>query len=233
MIACAHGTDNPLGRAEINRLREQIASLRPGLRVLEAYVDVQRPSLEEVLAGLPGGVPAVVVPLLLSVGYHVEVDIPRAVAGRARTTAAAPLGPDPRLAEVLAERLRALPGFDREWGVVLAAAGSSKPGAAKAVEITAKQLGALISQPVLAAFGASAEPKPPAAVEHLRRESAKVAIASYLLAPGFFHDQLARAGADAVSAPLLPAPVIAQIALDRYDAVANQRDEEDRNAVPS
>ena len=42
--------------------------------------------------------------------------------------------------------------------------------------------------------------------------------ASYLLAPGFFHDQLAKAGADLVTAPLLPSPVLAEIALERYDA---------------
>jgi sirohydrochlorin ferrochelatase len=65
----------------------------------------------------------------------------------------------------------------------------------------------------------------PEAVAELRAEEAdrkgddaRVVIASYLLAPGFFHDQLAKAGADAVTAPLLPAPVIAQIVLDRYDA---------------
>jgi hypothetical protein len=46
----------------------------------------------------------------------------------------------------------------------------------------------------------------------------RVVIASYLLAPGFFHDQLAKAGADVVTEPLLPSPVLADIALDRYDA---------------
>jgi hypothetical protein len=43
-------------------------------------------------------------------------------------------------------------------------------------------------------------------------------IASYLLAPGFFHDQLAKAGADLVTEPLLPSEVLAEIALDRFDA---------------
>ena len=43
-------------------------------------------------------------------------------------------------------------------------------------------------------------------------------IASYLLAPGFFHDQLAKAGADLVTEPLLPSPVLAEIALERFDA---------------
>jgi hypothetical protein len=53
----------------------------------------------------------------------------------------------------------------------------------------------------------------------------RVVIASYLLAPGFFHDQLGKAGADVVTEPLLPSPVLAEIALDRYDAaVAKARE---------
>ena len=42
-------------------------------------MDVQDPDLLDVVAGLPEGETAVVVPLLLSVGYHVKVDIARAV----------------------------------------------------------------------------------------------------------------------------------------------------------
>ena len=38
----------------------------PGAQVHEAYVDVQSPSLDEVVAALPPGEPAVIVPLLLS-----------------------------------------------------------------------------------------------------------------------------------------------------------------------
>ena len=77
----------------------------------------------------------------------------------------------------------------------------------------------------MAAYGASAKPSVPDAVACPRaasirggRGSGRVVIASYLLAPGFFHDQLAKAGADLVTEPLLPSPVLAEIALDRYDA---------------
>lgn len=220
LIACSHGTDNRQGQAEINRLRDQIAALRPGLQVREAYVDVQEPALPDVVAGLPSGSSAVIVPLLLSVGYHVQVDIAQAVASRELTTAAAPLGPDPRLAQMLKERLlkERLGGRGPEWGIVLAAAGSSRPEAAAAVEQVARQLAELVSEPILPGYGAGAEPRVPAAVELMRLQKPKVAIASYLLAPGFFHDRLGEAGADLVTPALLPSPVIAQIALDRYDA---------------
>lgn len=222
LIACSHGTDNLSGRAEIDRLRAQIAALRPGVDVREAYVDVQAPALPEVVSGLPVGVPAVVVPLLLSVGYHVQVDIAEAVASRPMTTAAAPLGPDPRLARLLAERLGPL---GPEWAVVLAAAGSSRPAAARAVETLAEQLTAELASRglanrILPAYGAGAEPRVPAAVGLLRSEAPKVAIASYLLAPGVFHDRLANAEADLITPALLPDPVIAQIAMDRYEEAA-------------
>jgi hypothetical protein len=94
---------------------------------------------------------------------------------------------------------------------------------------------------MVAAYGASAKPSVPDAVAMLREEleggagagesagavdvGGRVVIASYLLAPGFFHDQLAKAGADVVTEPLLPSPVLAEIALDRYDAaVAKARE---------
>ncbi|MDQ0619980.1 sirohydrochlorin chelatase [Arthrobacter globiformis] len=247
LIACAHGTSNAQGAAEVNALRDAIAALRPGLDVREAYVDVQQPDLVDVVAGLPedpaaasvvtadgtAGASAVVVPLLLSVGYHVKVDIAKAVKSRPGTAAAAPLGPDPRLAALLDQRLREAGVTDND-SIVLAAAGSSNPNAAVSVEELADQLRALRSNRVVPAYGASAKPSVPEAVAMLREEAAggagagesaggvsvggRVVVASYLLAPGFFHDQLAKAGADLVTEPLLPSPVLAEIALERYDA---------------
>jgi sirohydrochlorin ferrochelatase len=240
MIACAHGTSNTQGAAEVNALRDGIAALRPGLDVREAYVDVQQPDLVDVVAGLPAGESAVVVPLLLSVGYHVKVDIARAVKSRPGSAAAAPLGPDPRLAALLDQRLREAGVTDRDV-IVLAAAGSSNPKAAISVQELLGQLQELRPNRMVAAYGASAKPSVPDAVAMLREEleggagagesagavdvGGRVVIASYLLAPGFFHDQLAKAGADVVTEPLLPSPVLAEIALERYDAaVARARE---------
>lgn len=220
MIACAHGTGNAEGQARINQLRADITALRPGLSVLEAYVDVQDPALPDVVAAVPPGVRAVVVPLLLTVGFHVQVDIAEAVASRPHTLAAAPLGPDPRLARLLSERLGELPA---DWGIVLAAAGSSRPEAAEHIEVLAAHLAVLRPQRIMAAYGASASPLVPDAVTQLRGEGAAgVAVASYLLAPGFFHEQLSRAGADLVSAPLLPSTLLAELALEHFDAAISR-----------
>ena len=108
---------------------------------------------------------------------------------------------------------------------------------------------ALRSNRIVAAYGASAKPSVPDAVAMLREELAggagagesagavdvggRVVIASYLLAPGFFHDQLAKAGADVVTEPLLPSATLAEIALDRYDAAVAMMHEAPSEAAPA
>nr|WP_306422695.1 CbiX/SirB N-terminal domain-containing protein [Paenarthrobacter aurescens] len=224
LIACAHGTRNAEGQAAIRQVMADIEALRPGLQVLEAYVDVQEPELSGVVENMPEGTAAVVVPLLLSTGFHVKVDVPKAIKTRPEVVAARPLGPDPRLAELLATHLHAA-GLTGNDGVLLAAAGSSLPDGSVDSEEQARLLGELLPNKVRVAYGASAQPTVPDGVASLRAELAadggtgRVFISSYLLATGYFHDQLAKAGADIVSAPLLPSKVLAEIALERYDAV--------------
>jgi sirohydrochlorin ferrochelatase len=222
LVACAHGTRNPTGRRLIAELALAARAQRPGLVTTAAFVDVQPPTVVDVVAGLAAdGRPAVVVPLLLSGGYHVHVDIAGAVAGAEGTVAARPLGPDPRLVEVLRDRLVQAGADPRDplTAVVLAAAGSSDVRAVADVADTADLLQRSWAGPVTAGYGSAAQPPVPDAVLAARRGGAeKVVVAAYLLAPGHFHDKLADAGADAVTAPLLPDDRIAAVLLDRYDA---------------
>ena len=222
LVACAHGTRNPTGRRLIGELALAARALRPGLRTTAAFVDVQPPTVVDVVAGLAAdGTPAVVVPLLLSGGYHVHVDIAGAVADHPTAVAARPLGPDARLAAVLTDRLVAA-GADRQdpgTAVVLAAAGSSDPRAVADVEGTAALLQRDWAGPVTTGYGSAARPTVPDAVTAARRAGAdRVVVAAYLLAPGHFHDKLQGAGADVVTGPLLPDERIAAVLLDRYDA---------------
>ena len=120
---------------------------------------------------------AVVVPLLLSRGYHVAVDITRAAAavGAAVTP---PLGPDPLLTEALAGRL-AEAGVPAGAPVVLAAAGSSDPAAAVDVEAQAAALAQQRGAPVVTGYasavppavGAAVGPSPPHAAAPARAPS--------------------------------------------------------------
>ena len=222
LVACAHGTRNATGRRLIAELALTARNLRPGLVTTAAFVDVQPPTVVDVVAQLSAaGRPAVVVPLLLSGGYHVHVDIAGAVAGADTAVAARPLGPDPRLVEVVRDRLADadVDPDDRRTAVVLAAAGSSDPRSVADVEGTAQLLRSGRAGPVTTGYGSAAQPSVPDAVAAAREAGAeRVAIAAYLLAPGHFHDKLAAAGADAVTAPLLPDERVAAVLLDRYDA---------------
>ncbi|WP_212719027.1 CbiX/SirB N-terminal domain-containing protein [Blastococcus sp. CCUG 61487] len=222
LVACAHGTRNPTGRRLIAELALAARARRPELVTTAAFVDVQPPTVVDVVADLAAeSRPAVVVPLLLSGGYHVHVDIAQAVAGSPHAVAARPLGPDPRLAAVLLDRLTEAGADPRDplTAVVVAAAGSSDPRSVADVEETADLLQRSWAGPVTTGYGASAQPPVPDAVAAARRAGAeRVVVAAYLLAPGHFHDKLAAAGADVVTAPLLPDERIAAVLLDRYDA---------------
>ncbi len=228
LIGCSHGTANLDGQAVVARILDDVRQLRPELDVRAAYVDVQLPEVADVVAGAladrdaAGGVCAVVVPLLLSPGFHTFVDIASAVeptgAGATQT-----LGPDPRLADMLVERLRTA-GARPEDTVILAAAGSSDPRALVVVEDMHALLTDRWPGHVLIAYGAVAQPSVPEMVAQARAAGAKrVVVASYLLAPGFFHDRLQESGADLVTEPLGPDPRLAAIVVDRYDSVTAVR----------
>ncbi|WP_315095378.1 sirohydrochlorin chelatase [uncultured Cellulomonas sp.] len=221
LVGCSHGTDDVAGRAAVRSILTGVAAVRPGLDVREAFVDVQEPEVADVVAyALENDAPgAVVVPLLLSVGFHVKVDIAAAV-DQPGATAASPLGPDPRLVDILVDRLEAA-GLAPDDSVVLAAAGSTDPAAALAVESVAAGLADRLEQPVTLGYGAGAEPRVPAAVATARADlppGGRVVVASYLLAPGYFYDRVRESGADVVSAPLAPDGRLVDIVLDRYDA---------------
>jgi sirohydrochlorin ferrochelatase len=222
LVACAHGTRNPAGRRLIAELALAARNRRPGLVTTAAFVDVQPPTVVDVVASLSAqGRAVVVVPLLLSGGYHVHVDIAGAVAVADSAVAARALGPDAWLVDVLRDRLvqAGADPVDPRTAVVLAAAGSSDVRAVADVESTAALLQRGWAGPVHTGYGSAATPTVPDAVAAARQAGAgRVVVAAYLLAPGHFHDKLAGAGADAVTAPLLPDERIAAVLLDRYDA---------------
>ncbi|MFC4629485.1 sirohydrochlorin chelatase [Promicromonospora alba] len=242
LVGTSHGTDDPAGQAAVRALLDGVRAARPELDVREAFVDVQQPEVGDVLAGAvrdavaggasDGGPAAVVVPLLLSTGYHVQHDIAQAVAavsasGSGVAVAAEPLGPHPLLVDILADRYAAAEAahgpFRPDDAVVLAAAGSSVAAAATAVEEVTSALAQRLGRPVTPSYGAGAEPRVPAAVAAARAaaraaadatpatsgtpggadtSAPRVIVVSYLLAPGYFLDRVLEAGADVVTDPV-------------------------------
>jgi sirohydrochlorin ferrochelatase len=241
LVGTSHGTDDPAGQAAVRALLDGVRAARPELDVREAFVDVQQPEVDQVLAdAVRDAGSAAVVPLLLSTGYHVRHDIAQAVAavndsGTGVAIAAEPLGPHPLLVEILADRYAAAEAahgpFRPDDVVVLAAAGSSVAAAATAVEEVASALAQRLGRPVTPSYGAGAEPRVPAAVAAARAgaaPAARVIVVSYLLAPGYFLDRVLEAGADVVTDPVAgPAgaekadPRLVQVVLDRYAAAVS------------
>jgi sirohydrochlorin ferrochelatase len=220
LLAVAHGSRYPAAQQTVLSLAGRAGGLAPGVEVRTAFVQNARPSLAEALTAA-GQRHVVLVPLLLSAGYHLSTDIAEA-AGRAGVPVAAPLGPDPGLVPALADRLRAA-GVPPGTPVVLAAAGSTDPRAAGDARNQAALLASHLQAPVLAAFASAARPAVGEAVADLAaRTGGPVAVASYLLAPGVFAGRLRASGAAWVSAPLGDHPAVAGLILERFRSVAEQ-----------
>jgi sirohydrochlorin ferrochelatase len=215
LLAVAHGSKDPAAQHSVGALARLVRYLAPGLEVRVAFVQNAEPSLPRALESVSA--PVVVVPLLLSAGYHLSLDI--AAAARATgATVAAPLGPDARLADTLADRL-ARAGAPAGTMTVLAAAGSADPRARADVQRQARLLANRIGAPVLAAYASAARPAVAEAVAALRGPADQpVAVATYLLSPGHFCEQIKQARARWVSAPLGSHPAVADLVLDRFRA---------------
>jgi sirohydrochlorin ferrochelatase len=211
LLAVAHGTASADGSSTTARLVDAIRAARPAIAVELCFLDVVAPRLSDVLDDRP----TVVVPLLLSTGYHVQTDIPAAVAGYPAVRGARHLGPDPLLADVLLDRL---PGEPAGGSVVLIGAGSTRPEAADELAEMAALLGRRVGSTIPAlTLGSDVR-------AGLERLAAPVRVATYLLAEGQFVTSL-RAAADGVARvaePLGVHPALVRLAWQRYDEAINR-----------
>lgn len=183
LLAIAHGSRDPRHSAALHRLLDAVRRARPGLSAQLGFLDLCGPDVPTAFARLAasGAEDVAVVPLFLSHGYHVGHDIP-AVTEQARLAlghaapsigVAAPLGPDPLLEDAVKRRLR-------EQGVRTAD----------------PDVRLIVTSATSAATGDM--------IEELRRQNtdtARIAVASYFLAPGLLYDR-ARADALAANVPI-------------------------------
>ncbi len=236
LVAVAHGSADPRAAATITELAAVARERSSGLDLRTAFLGHAPPSLPQVLGTVKAEREVTVLPLLLTAAYHSKADIPRMLARtpRPRVRYGATLGPHPLLLTALDRRLaEADPGAcedPRNTAVVLAAAGSSDPGANDTIAAIAAQwqarAGWLAVRP---AYASAAEPSPAAAVAGLLRDGApRVVVATYLLAPGLFADRIRdsslAAGAAAVSPALGACAEVADVLLDRFtESVSHNR----------
>ncbi|GAB2753735.1 sirohydrochlorin chelatase [Amycolatopsis magusensis] len=214
IVLVAHGTRAAAGVRVISELAELVRE-RVAVPVRVAYADVLQPDGTTVLAEASG--PAVVVPAFLASGYHVRTDIPAQIeaSGHPAVTVTPAFGAAPELIDVLESRLLDA-GYREGDAVVLAAAGSSDPRALSEVRVAARALRARLGVPVRVGFAATARPSIAEVVASLG--VSRVAVASWLLAPGLFHRRLVDSGAAVVADPLGAHASVADLVVRRYQS---------------
>jgi sirohydrochlorin ferrochelatase len=220
LVTVAHGTRKASGN-EVARELTAAAGERLGVEAVCSYVELCEPLFEDVVAS-PSPGSTVVVPLLLSTGFHIRQDLPRMTrAAAGPVVLGRPLGPHHLVAEVQLARLvaaGAVPGAGVDPGVgpgrlVMVAAGSSDPLATRDLARAAELLGRLWGGPVevatLSALG--------------RRPSEVVRpgdiVSPYLLSPGWFADRARAeslaAGAAVVGDVIGPDPLVVDLVAQR------------------
>jgi sirohydrochlorin ferrochelatase len=211
LVLAVHGTRSAAGQAVSAALRDAVAARLGHVKVVLGWADVLEPPLVETLRELG---PCVLVPVFMTVGYHVAYDVPTAVRDSGGRAVVTPHVGDAIL-DAVAERLAEV---DPEpEAVVLGAAGSLRPGSVAEVAAAAQRLALRLGCPVTPGFVASAEPSVRDAVAAARAAGARrVSIASYFLAPGVLPGRLDTAGADVVARPVGTHPHLVDAIVERF-----------------
>ena len=212
LVAVAHGSSNPGGDATVTALARQVRRLAPVIDIRVAFVQHAEPSLPQALAD--AGDDAVVVPLLLSTGYHLTTDIVGGRPGRV----ADPLGPDQLLVTALMQaagrggRPDGHAGGARRGRLIRPARPPSR--SPTQAELLAGELDVPVTAGVrrLRAADRPGRGRRPAAAAPAARSRSPATCSP----PGMFHDRLAKSGADWVTEPLGAHPAVAALIIDRY-----------------
>jgi sirohydrochlorin ferrochelatase len=214
LVSVAHGTRHPAGN-RVAACVTEAAGIGLGVASVTSYVELSEPLFADVIAGCEE--PVIVVPLLLSTGYHIRHDLPSAIARAPGAVGVAPpLGPDPLLAAAQVDRLREA-GAHVGQPVVLVAAGSADPAAdddlAQAAQLLAARWRAPVGRASLAGRG-------PRVADVVRPGDA---VSPYLLASGHFatlaSSLACAAGAAVVAEPIGAHPLVVDLVMARASAL--------------
>lgn len=223
LVLTAHGSADPRSSANAHAIGGHLRRLLSDTEVRVAFCEQNAPNLTEVLPDVEPG--AVVVPLLLGSAYHARIDIPELIANSGtEVTQADVLGDDPRLLQVVRERLTAVgvSRFDGDLGVVMVGVGSSHPAAnARTAALAAALAEGTRWAGTHVAFATGQTPSLPEAVDRLHQRGARrMVIAPWFLAHGRITDRVAEFACAAgipMAEPLGPHRLVAATVLDRYE----------------
>ncbi|OFB36143.1 sirohydrochlorin ferrochelatase [Mycolicibacterium sp. (ex Dasyatis americana)] len=223
LVLTAHGSADPRSSANAHAIGGHLRRLLSDTEVRVAFCEQNAPNLTQVLPEVEPG--AVVVPLLLGSAYHARIDIPELIANSgAEVTQAGVLGDDPRLLQVVRERLTAVgvSRFDADLGVVMVGVGSSHPAAnARTAALAAALAEGTRWAGTHVAFATGQTPSLPEAVDRLyHRGARRLVIAPWFLAHGRITDRVAEFACAAgipMAEPLGAHRLVAATVLDRYE----------------
>ncbi|MBJ8346850.1 sirohydrochlorin chelatase [Antrihabitans sp. YC2-6] len=227
LIAVAHGSRDPRSAATMQSVVARIREARPDLDIRLCFLDLNAPSVEQVIAGVAadGYRSAVVVPLLLGSAFHARVDLPGILDAardrhpRLEIAQAEVLGTDDRLAAAVRSRIldTGVSASDPSVGVAVAAVGSSSA--------TANIRTAAVTAAVVRGTSwhadicfATTEPSVTLAISRLRtRRASRIVVAPWFLAPGLLTDRV-EASAQHVrhAATIGDHAFLTDVVLDRY-----------------
>lgn len=194
LLVALHGSPHPAAGEFATALSAALAAALPGVAVRTAWVDSRVATMAETLAAGP----AVVVPGFLTAGYHVQVDVPDAVAG---TTAQVTGHVGPFLAGALADRIREAGGPGD--AILLAAAGSNRAEARREVEAAADRLGRTFGVPVRVGYlYGPGEPVEDAAAALASSGHQDVTTSVFFLSDGLYTARLGRLRVARTTAPI-------------------------------
>lgn len=230
LIAVAHGSRDPRSAATVSACVDLIRAARPGTDVRLAFLDLNAPSVDQVVDAIAAQrrTHAVVVPLLLGSAFHARVDLPGILAAARtrhpllRLTQADVLGADHRLIWALHDRVCSALDTDvpERLGVAVAAVGSSSQEANARTAMVARLLAARTGWHTEICF-ATTEPSVATAASALVEHGAEqVLVAPWFLAPGLLTDRLASQAPDIVQTHALGHhSALVDTVWDRYDSV--------------
>ena len=208
----------------IGEVMRAVASMRPDLRAIPAFLDLSEPDLRSAIAAARSEADfdtAIVVPLLFTDAYHATVDVPTAV-GNAQLDTGVAL----RLASILGmgeevllalEESAARAHIGAHEAILLYAVGSSRDSANAAVHDLARRWSERRMGPVWAGFGTVGSPSAAEVLARATAEGRRIGVVPLFLAPGLLLDQVARSAAEIgaeVASPLGTA--LGELVLMRY-----------------
>lgn len=215
VILLGHGSRDPRASDAVRGLADAMPEHGVHFTTHAAFLDHNRPTLQEVVNGLPAiETDVIVVPMLLSQAFHAKSDVPQAIQQlqtkrKVRTTQ--PIGAVRALATSAAATL--------QGPMVLAFSGTSDPLAQQDLNALAADLAAERGAPVAVGHVTQAQPDVTTAIASVAAQG----VLCYTLWPGMFTDRIT-AAATAAGIPATQAlwrnPLLANAVIEVVDALS-------------